>query len=63
MFIIIIINHSWLIVIFCSTNSGQGHRTNLAPQSMQWAIRNRDTATRTATGIFCYNCYNFMYLL
>ncbi|XP_022162662.1 E3 ubiquitin-protein ligase UBR5 isoform X4 [Myzus persicae] len=33
-----------------ATTSGQGHRTNLAPQSMQWAIRNRDTATRTATG-------------
>jgi hypothetical protein len=43
-------------LIFCSTSSGQGHRTNLAPQSMQWAIRNRDTATRTATGKYLY-CY------
>ncbi|VVC25628.1 Hypothetical protein CINCED_3A013222 [Cinara cedri] len=33
-----------------ATTSGQGHRTNLAPQSMQWAIRNRDPTTRTATG-------------
>ncbi|XP_025408185.1 E3 ubiquitin-protein ligase UBR5 isoform X3 [Sipha flava] len=33
-----------------ATNSGQGHRTNLAPQSMQWAIRNRDPTTRSATG-------------
>nr|CAD7394223.1 unnamed protein product [Timema cristinae] len=29
-----------------STNSGHGHRSNLAPQSMQWAIRNRETGTR-----------------
>jgi len=43
-------------LIFYSTSSGQGHRTNLAPQSMQWAIRNRDTATRTATGKYLY-CY------
>jgi len=41
-------------LIFYSTTSGQGHRTNLAPQSMQWAIRNRDTATRTATGKYLY---------
>ncbi|XP_050433400.1 E3 ubiquitin-protein ligase UBR5 isoform X2 [Adelges cooleyi] len=33
-----------------ATTTTQGHRTNLAPQSMQWAIRNRDPATRTATG-------------
>ncbi|XP_050538326.1 E3 ubiquitin-protein ligase UBR5 isoform X3 [Daktulosphaira vitifoliae] len=33
-----------------ATTSGQGHRNNLAPQSMQWAIRNRDPTTRTATG-------------
>lgn len=24
--------------------SGHGHRTNLAPQNMQWAIRSRDAA-------------------
>lgn len=43
------------IVYNCySTTSGQGHRTNLAPQSMQWAIRNRDPATRTNTGKHFY---------
>ncbi|XP_069676360.1 E3 ubiquitin-protein ligase UBR5 isoform X2 [Periplaneta americana] len=29
-----------------SSNTGHGHRSNLAPQSMQWAIRNRETGTR-----------------
>nr|CAD7423599.1 unnamed protein product [Timema monikensis] len=33
-----------------STNSGHGHRSNLAPQSMQWAIRNRETGTRAGGG-------------
>ncbi|XP_063230682.1 E3 ubiquitin-protein ligase UBR5 isoform X3 [Bacillus rossius redtenbacheri] len=29
-----------------SSNSGHGHRSNLAPQSMQWAIRSRETGAR-----------------
>ncbi|XP_054273224.1 E3 ubiquitin-protein ligase UBR5 isoform X2 [Macrosteles quadrilineatus] len=33
-----------------TTSSGQGQRSNLAPQSMQWAIRNRDTSSRSAGG-------------
>ncbi|CAA9999619.1 unnamed protein product [Nesidiocoris tenuis] len=31
------------------TGSGQEQRSNLAPQSMQWAIRSRDTGTRSST--------------
>uniref|UniRef100_A0A1B6DHC7 HECT-type E3 ubiquitin transferase n=1 Tax=Clastoptera arizonana TaxID=38151 RepID=A0A1B6DHC7_9HEMI len=31
-----------------SNNTGQGQRNNLAPQSMQWAIRNRDSASRAS---------------
>ncbi|XP_046667814.1 E3 ubiquitin-protein ligase UBR5 isoform X3 [Homalodisca vitripennis] len=33
-----------------TNNTGQGQRNNLAPQSMQWAIRNRDTTSRSAGG-------------
>ncbi|KAK7870183.1 hypothetical protein R5R35_012737 [Gryllus longicercus] len=29
-----------------SSTTGHGHRSNLAPQSMQWAIRNRETGAR-----------------
>jgi hypothetical protein len=29
-----------------SSSTGHGHRSNLAPQSMQWAIRNRETGAR-----------------
>lgn len=30
--------------LFCSGATGHGHRSNLAPQNMQWAIRSRDGA-------------------
>ncbi|KAL1449793.1 hypothetical protein WDU94_002267, partial [Cyamophila willieti] len=30
-----------------TTSGGLGNRTNLAPQSMQWAIRNRDSTARS----------------
>ncbi|KAK9512923.1 hypothetical protein O3M35_001231 [Rhynocoris fuscipes] len=33
-----------------SGQSGQGQRSNLAPQSMQWAIRSRDTGSRSSGG-------------
>ncbi|KAG8228758.1 hypothetical protein J437_LFUL008199 [Ladona fulva] len=33
-----------------STSTGHGNRSNLAPQSMQWAIRNRETGARTGGG-------------
>ncbi|BES97694.1 Ubiquitin-protein ligase [Nesidiocoris tenuis] len=32
-----------------TSGSGQEQRSNLAPQSMQWAIRSRDTGTRSST--------------
>ena len=38
----------FLFVLFISTSTGQGQRSNLAPQSMQWAIRNRDPSSRSA---------------
>ncbi|XP_066902270.1 E3 ubiquitin-protein ligase hyd isoform X4 [Halyomorpha halys] len=31
-----------------TSSSGQGQRSNLAPQSMQWAIRSRDTNSRSS---------------
>ncbi|XP_075236131.1 E3 ubiquitin-protein ligase hyd isoform X1 [Lycorma delicatula] len=33
-----------------SSNSGTGQRSNLAPQSMQWAIRTRDNTSRSTGG-------------
>jgi E3 ubiquitin-protein ligase EDD1 len=32
----------------CSTTGSHGQRSNLAPQSMQWAIRSRESAPRSA---------------
>lgn len=29
-----------------SSSTGHGHRNNLAPQTMQWAIRNHETGAR-----------------
>ncbi|XP_012256943.2 E3 ubiquitin-protein ligase UBR5 isoform X2 [Athalia rosae] len=35
-------------IVRCSGTTGHPHRNNLAPVSMQWAIRNRESSTRTA---------------
>ncbi|XP_068992895.1 E3 ubiquitin-protein ligase UBR5 isoform X2 [Neodiprion pinetum] len=35
-------------IVRFSGSSGHAHRNNLAPVSMQWAIRNRESSTRTA---------------
>lgn len=37
-----------LLILDYSGSSGHLHRNNLAPVSMQWAIRNRDSSMRTA---------------
>lgn len=42
--------HFTLLTPYFSGSTGHLHRNNLAPVSMQWAIRNRETSTR-ATGL------------
>lgn len=43
-----------LSVLYRTNSFGySGHRTNLAPQSMQWAIRSRDNVSRSSSGRFC----------